>query len=74
MEKNQKFAEFIEKGKLKIVDYYNSNYPQILEKARKAMGLKSYEEALYWACMIPECCDGYAQSRSVDKGNISKIS
>lgn len=65
--KNQKFAEFIEKGKLKIVDYYNTNYPQILEKAKKAMGLKSYEEALYWASMIPECCDGYAQAAQLTK-------
>lgn len=51
--------EFVEKGKRDIIAYYDSNYPSILTKARNAMTARNYDEAIYYACMIPECCRGY---------------
>lgn len=60
--KNNEFNDFIDKGKKKIIDYYNTNYAQILDKANKALILKKYDEALYYACSIPECCNGYSKA------------
>ena len=57
--RNQDFELFINTGRDKILNYYNKNYVSILAKAKKAADMKRYEEALYYACYIPECCIGY---------------
>lgn len=50
---------FINDGKAKIISYYDSHYPQILEQARRASALHNYDEALWFLSTIPECCAGY---------------
>lgn len=60
--KNNEFNDFINEGNKKVIDYYNANYAQILDKANKALILKKYDEALYYACSIPECCSGYSKA------------
>lgn len=59
---NKGFVDFVEKGKEKIIDYFNKNYNTYLNKARTALKNRSYEEALYFATQVPECCVGYEQA------------
>ncbi len=56
---------FIEEGKAKILDYFDSNYQTYLTKARTAMNKRNYEEALYLALQIPECCIGFDEAQSL---------
>lgn len=63
--KNKEFEKFIREGESKIISYYNENYRTILEQANRAASLRNYEEALYHACSIPECCVGYAETEDV---------
>lgn len=60
--KNKTVESFIEKGKNKIIDYYNRNYQQILSQAAKAAAQHNYEEALWRVSMIPECSVGFNQA------------
>lgn len=59
---NKNFKQFINAGRDKIINYFNNNYNTILAKANKAANIKKYEEALYYACSIPECCTGYTEA------------
>ncbi len=59
---NINFEQFINAGRDKIINYYNQNYSNILAKANKAAHIKKFEEALYYACSIPECCIGYNEA------------
>ena len=63
--KNQKVEALIEKGKKKILNYYDNNYPALLKKAQSAAALNEYGEALYYLVSIPECCKGYAEAYSL---------
>lgn len=60
--KNNSMAQFIEGAKAKILDYYNQNYSSYLAKARNAMQLRNYDEALFYTSSIPECCVGYGEA------------
>ncbi len=60
--KNYSFEQFLKSGRDKIVAYFNNNYSSILAKANKAASMNDYEEALYYACSIPECCTGYTEA------------
>lgn len=55
-------AQFMENAKSKIIDYYNQNYTSYLSKARNALQMRRYDEALYYTTSIPECCVGYAEA------------
>lgn len=66
---NTKLEQFINAGRDKIISYYNAHYRSILAKANKAASLKKYDEALYFACSIPECCTGYLEVSN----NIARI-
>lgn len=57
--------EFINEGRQKIVDYYNSNYQSILAQANAAMNQRNYDEAIYYAATIPECCVGFEQAQNL---------
>ncbi len=60
--KNQKMQAFVEKGRQKILDYYNKNYKTLLKKADRAAVVKEYGEALYYVTSIPECCNGFEEA------------
>lgn len=62
---NVEIKAFINEGREKILDYYNSNYPKYIDKARQAMAARNYGEALYYATLIPECCVGYPQAQQL---------
>lgn len=55
------FRGFVEKGKEKIVEYYNSKCDVILSSAKALAGQKKYEEALHTLMSVPdisrECYD-----------------
>lgn len=57
--KSNKLQQFVEKGRQKVLDYYNKEYPTLLKQAQQAASLKNYEEALNIVTAIPECCVGY---------------
>lgn len=56
---NPNVQSFIQKGKDKILDYYNRNYSTIIKKAQALAALKQYEEALFYITSVPECSIGY---------------
>lgn len=62
---NTRVKTFIEKGSDKILEYYDSHSDLILEKAKKAAALQCYDEAMYYAFSIPECCRSYSKAVSV---------
>lgn len=63
--KNKQIESFIATAKRKIMAYYDQNYPQIIAKAERAAAQHNYDEALWIATSIPECCAGYAQACTV---------
>ncbi|MDE5838830.1 MAG: hypothetical protein K2H39_07235 [Paramuribaculum sp.] len=62
---NQEFITFVDRAKAKIVEYFNKNYPTYITKATTALNQRNYDEALYWATSVPECCDGYQQAHAL---------
>lgn len=54
--------DFVAKGKIKILDYFNRNYKNILERAKQSASVQKYDEALYYASSIPDCCKGYSEA------------
>lgn len=64
-----KLLSFINIGKEKIVAYYESQYANIVAKAKSLTKQELYEEALFELCMIPECCvDAYAKASEIASG------
>lgn len=63
--KNPEFINFVENAKNKIIDYFNKNYPTYISKSRAALSHRKYEEALYWASSVPECCNGYDEANAL---------
>ena len=59
---SRELQAFVKNGKDKIVDYYNTNYPNIIKKAQSLATQKQFEEALFYLSAIPECSTGYAQA------------
>lgn len=59
---NPDFQTFVTQGREKILDYFNANYSSYLTKARTAMKQRDYDQAMYWASRIPECCRGYNEA------------
>lgn len=55
------FRGFVEKGKEKIIEYYNSKCDVIISSAQALAGQKKYEEALFMLLSVPdvsrECFD-----------------
>lgn len=62
---NPKLVEFIRQGRDKIIDYFNANYGQYLDNARRAMKNRDYDQALFYATSIPSCCVGYDQAQKL---------
>lgn len=54
--KNSNIKDFIDKGKIKIIDYFNSNCDLIIKNAETSSSQKKYEEALFILNSIPEVC------------------
>lgn len=63
--RNPEFKNFVAQGTEKIIAYYDANYPRILTRARTAMQQRNYDEAIYEASTIPECCKGYDEANAL---------
>jgi len=50
------FKGFVEKGKEKIVEYYNSQCDVVLKGSQALAGQKKYEEALFVLLSVPDVC------------------
>lgn len=50
------FKGFIEKGKEKILEYYNSQCDVVLKGAQALAGQKKYEESLFTLLSVPDVC------------------
>lgn len=62
---NQVFKKFVEEAKAKILAYYDTYAPVLLKKARSAMNQRDYDEAIYVASQIPECCKAYSEAEDL---------
>lgn len=64
---NNKFADFVEEAKTKIIAYYDNHYQQLLMEAAAAASTHEYEKALYFTTQIPSCCIGYSKAVEATK-------
>jgi hypothetical protein len=56
------FNDFIEEGKTKIVEYYNTKCDFIIKDAQTAAGQKDFDGAIYKLMSVPDVCkDCYAK-------------
>lgn len=65
---NPRCKDFMGSASQTILDYYNSHYPSLINRAKSLAMRSEYQEALYWLSSIPECCEGYAQATELAGG------
>ncbi len=53
---NSEFVAFLNEGKNKIIEYYNSQCDFLITKAKSQASMENYDEALYMLVNIPEVC------------------
>lgn len=56
---NPEFAEFVDKGKSKIINYYDTNASKIIAQAQSMAKRKEYEAAIFMLIDIPYQCKSY---------------
>lgn len=56
---NMDIRAFVQQGKQKIMDYYDTNYQNIIEEAKALAAMKNFDAAIYILMMIPACCKGH---------------
>lgn len=62
---NPKLIEFLKKGHETIINYFNTHYQTYLDKAKQAVAARNYDEALYYATLVPSCSRGYDQAHTL---------
>ena len=55
---NAKISALVEKGKAKMLDYYNNHYKEVLAQAERKAGLQEYEAAITLCMAVPACSKG----------------
>lgn len=56
---NREISAFIQQGKQRIIDYYDTNYLNIIKEAQALAAMKNFDAAIYSLMMVPQCCKGY---------------
>lgn len=56
---SRKISAFIQQGKQRIIDYYDTNYLNIIKEAQALAAMKNFDAAIYSLMMVPQCCKGY---------------
>lgn len=56
---NADIKNFVQQGKLKIIEYYDGNYQNIIKDAKANAAMKNFDAAIYSLMSVPECCKGY---------------
>lgn len=59
---SEQITDLFDSAELKIKNYYNKFYPNILKSASQNASIRNYEEALYELSTIPNCTDGYEKA------------
>lgn len=59
---NADIQGLINRGKAKMMEYYNKQYPNIIKEAKRLASLQQYEEALTLVLSIPVCSNGGDQA------------
>lgn len=59
---NSKLRSFINQGKRKILDYYDSQTEYILKDADRAASMQNYEQAISLCASVPTCSKGADQA------------
>lgn len=59
---NADIKGLINRGKAKMMEYYNKQYPNIIKEAKRLASLQQYEEALTLVLSIPVCSNGGDQA------------
>lgn len=54
---NPQFTAFIEKAKVKILQYYESRCEQIVLEAKQQAANRDYQQAIYQLMQVPNICD-----------------
>jgi hypothetical protein len=54
--KNPKIRSFVNKGKEKIIEYFNTQCDFIMKQAEALVKLEKYEEAIYMLISVPDVC------------------
>lgn len=55
---NSEITSLINNGKRNMMNYYDTQYPNIMREAERQVGLKNYESALAMVLSIPICSKG----------------
>lgn len=55
---NNEIISLINRGKKNMMNYYDTQYPNIIKEAKRLASLKNYEEALTMVLSIPVCSKG----------------
>ena len=56
--RNQNVRAFVSAGKQKMMAYYDTQYPQIIEESRRLCAMQQYEEAIAMLISVPLCSAG----------------
>lgn len=56
--KNSEIRNLIERGKQKMIAYYDTQYSNIIKEAKRLVSLQKHEEALAMVLAIPTCSTG----------------
>lgn len=62
---NKSIIDFISIGKKKILDYYDANYKNILNEARRKADMQQFDEAIAMTVSIPICSKGGRKATEV---------
>ena len=62
---NQAFISFVNRGKDRIIAYFDENYSQYLDSAKYALHQGDKDKALYFATIIPTGSKGHAEAQKV---------
>lgn len=54
--KNKEIAQFLEEGKNKIINYYNTQCDFIIKDAQTLVKQEKYDEAIYHLSLVPDIC------------------
>lgn len=69
--------DLISKGKKRMMDYYNTQYKNIIKEAKRLEGMQNYEEAITLVLSIPVCSNGgdeaTAYGLSLYKKNLDRL-
>lgn len=61
---NKKISAFVQKGKERIIAYYEKNHENIMASINSLLTKQDYDEAVYQLCLVPMECSYYVDVQS----------